>query len=171
MSKNKVLPKDQKHLLWRGIKFLGRSLFSQWKVLVTITFIFFIFMFVLAVLTFGLDQCFSGDQFSGEIHAGNKLTFFDSFWWVFDTMSTVGYGDIYPITTIMRTWAIFIGIIGISFLALFTAVVVNGFTIEFQRRANPEDYADMQNFDEMRETIKKLEKENKDLRSKLEVEE
>jgi len=41
---------------------------------------------------------------------------FDSFWWAMSTVTTVGYGDIYPITTAGRMVAIFLMLVGIGTL-------------------------------------------------------
>lgn len=121
----------------KGMIFLVKSIISQWKVLITITLIFLILIAVLSGLTMAFDLLGNGDNFDLPTEWSNsdhRLTYFEAFWWVFITISTVGYGDIYPITTWMRFWAIIISLIGIMFLALYTAVVVNGFTQEFQRR-------------------------------------
>jgi voltage-gated potassium channel len=51
-------------------------------------------------------------------------------WWAFATMTTVGYGDAYPITTEGRAVAIFLMIIGVSFFGWITANVA-AFLVEF----------------------------------------
>ncbi len=131
--------KIAKHPVWNGFKFLGKSFASQWKVLLSITFIFFSIVVILAALTFGFDRLTPGGNFN--IHDGiipglnddKYITFFESLWWVFITISTIGYGDIYPTTEVMKFWAMLIGIVGIIFVSLYTAVVVNGFAIEMQK--------------------------------------
>ena len=45
----------------------------------------------------------------------------DGFWWAITTLTTVGYGDIYPVTAVGRIIAIFTMIVGISTLAVVTA--------------------------------------------------
>ncbi len=150
-----------------GLKFLGKSVYSQWKVLMSITVIFFIVTLVLATATFGLDRITKPGHFEGSIE-GTKLTFLESVWWVFITISTVGYGDIYPITAGMRIWAMIISVVGIAFLALYTAVVVNGFTQEFQKRANPDQFDDVMNSEEQEEEISKLNDKIEKLEKELE---
>lgn len=52
---------------------------------------------------------------------GRVHSFFDALWWSGATITTVGYGDIYPITAAGRIIAIFTMIVGISTLAVVTA--------------------------------------------------
>lgn len=53
----------------------------------------------------------------------NVKNLFDSFWWVFTTLTSVGYGDIYPITIIGRVVAMFLTISGMGFFAIVTAEI------------------------------------------------
>ena len=50
-------------------------------------------------------------------------SFFDALWWSLATITTVGYGDIYPVTGAGRIIGGFTMIIGISTFALVTAKV------------------------------------------------
>ena len=52
---------------------------------------------------------------------GRVQSFFDALWWSGATITTVGYGDIYPITAAGRIIAIFTMLVGISTLAVVTA--------------------------------------------------
>ena len=49
----------------------------------------------------------------------------DSFWWAMVTATTIGYGDIYPVTTGGRIIAIFLMIFGIGTLGLLTAKIAS----------------------------------------------
>ena len=48
-------------------------------------------------------------------------SFFDALWWSASTITTVGSGDIYPVTAVGRMIAIFTMLVGISTLAVVTA--------------------------------------------------
>ena len=52
---------------------------------------------------------------------GRIQSFFDALWWSGATITTVGYGDFYPITAAGRIIAIFTMLVGISTLAVVTA--------------------------------------------------
>ena len=52
---------------------------------------------------------------------GRVHSFFDALWWSGATITTVSYGDIYPITAAGRIIAIFTMLVGISTLAVVTA--------------------------------------------------
>jgi voltage-gated potassium channel len=54
---------------------------------------------------------------------GRVHSFFDALWWSGATITTVGYGDIYPITAAGRIIAIFTMLVGISTLAVVTAKI------------------------------------------------
>jgi voltage-gated potassium channel len=57
-----------------------------------------------------------------DVGNGKRIdSFFDALWWSAATITTVGYGDIYPITTIGRIIAVFTMLVGISTLAVVTA--------------------------------------------------
>ena len=48
-------------------------------------------------------------------------------WWAVATLTTVGYGDIYPITGIGKSLGGLIAILGISAVAIPTAILSNAF--------------------------------------------
>lgn len=52
---------------------------------------------------------------------GRVNSFFDALWWSAATITTVGYGDIYPVTATGRFIAVFTMLVGISTLAVVTA--------------------------------------------------
>jgi voltage-gated potassium channel len=55
-------------------------------------------------------------------------------WWGVVTLTTVGYGDIYPITPLGKVLGAFIGIIGIGLFALPAGILAGGFAETLQRR-------------------------------------
>lgn len=56
-----------------------------------------------------------------------------SFWWAVATLTTVGYGDIYPVTALGKLLASIIAILGIGFVALPTGIISSGFMDEIKK--------------------------------------
>ncbi len=54
---------------------------------------------------------------------GPIQTFIDALWWSVTTITTVGYGDMYPVTNTGRGTAVFLMLTGITFFGLITASV------------------------------------------------
>jgi voltage-gated potassium channel len=52
-------------------------------------------------------------------------TFFDAIWWAFNTVSTVGLGDIYPVTFPGRVVAIVLMVVGVVLFVGFTAILIS----------------------------------------------
>ncbi len=65
----------------------------------------------------------------------NIHTLGEAVWWSLVTVTTVGYGDFYPVTTQGRVTAGFIMITGLLTLAVVTAQVASGFIAQDPRRA------------------------------------
>lgn len=156
----------------KGLAFLGKAVISQWKVLLTITLIFLLIVFGLSVLTVAFEAMTKTGSFNNGATGVSAvdIKFWDAVWWVYVTISTIGYGDIYPVTGFMRFWAIIISLIGMSFIALYTAVVVDGFTKQLQvnKDSKEEKVNELEVEEEsLRKRITKLEKENKELKEKL----
>ena len=63
-----------------------------------------------------------GFTLAEDVGDGRRIhSFFDALWWSAATITTVGYGDIYPVTAVGRIIAVFTMIVGISTLAVVTA--------------------------------------------------
>ncbi|WP_198014780.1 potassium channel family protein [Hippea sp. KM1] len=86
-----------------------------------ISIVFVIFFFVI-----------TGSSIVMLIAEGHKnphiQNLFDAIWWSIVTFTTVGYGDITPITPIGRTIASFLMVMGISGIALLTGIISSAFT-------------------------------------------
>lgn len=54
-------------------------------------------------------------------------TYLDSLWWCVATVTTVGYGDIVPVSNLGRIVAIFYMFFGISMISLMFFVITNTF--------------------------------------------
>ncbi|MBR1899685.1 MAG: two pore domain potassium channel family protein, partial [Lachnospiraceae bacterium] len=52
---------------------------------------------------------------------------FSGLWWSVSTLSTIGYGDIYPVTILGKILAIIISLLGMSVVAIPTGIITAGF--------------------------------------------
>lgn len=55
-------------------------------------------------------------------------------WWAVVTLTTVGYGDVYPITPLGRVAAAFVALVGIGVVALPTGIIASAFAEEARER-------------------------------------
>ena len=61
---------------------------------------------------------------------------FSGIWWSMSMLLTVGYGDIYPITTLGRIMAICIAYLGVGAVAIPTGIISAGFVEQYQRKSS-----------------------------------
>ena len=58
----------------------------------------------------------------------------DAMWWAIITLTTVGYGDVSPVTVMGKCIAAFTAIFGVTVVALLTGIVANSFNAQMDRR-------------------------------------
>ena len=66
-------------------------------------------------------------------------TFFDAVYWATISLTTVGYGDIYPITTIGRIVTMISSVFGIAIIALPSGVITAGYLSEINKDQDNEE--------------------------------
>mgnify|MGYP003297376398 CR=1 FL=1 len=61
-------------------------------------------------------------------------TFFDAIYWATVSLTTVGYGDIYPVTAIGRIVTMISSVFGIAIVALPSGVITAGYLAEIEKQ-------------------------------------
>jgi voltage-gated potassium channel len=62
-------------------------------------------------------------------------------WWAIVTLTTVGYGDVYPETPLGRVAAALVALAGVGIVAMPTGILASSFAEEFRERAEKKDRA------------------------------
>lgn len=65
---------------------------------------------------------------------------FSGIWWSASTLLTVGYGDIYPVTTMGRVFSIIITFLGVGMVAIPTGIISAGFVEQYSQFKRFGDY-------------------------------
>ncbi|MEO1661070.1 MAG: ion transporter [Pseudomonadota bacterium] len=84
-----------------------------------------------------------------------------SLWWAIVTLTTVGYGDVYPVTTLGRIFAAIISLAGIGVVALPAGVFASAFSDELRERE----------IRKLQDRVDEVEQEVEDLESELQPDE
>lgn len=97
-------------------------------------------VFILLVLMLASSLC----MYSLE-HEAQPQVFTNAFsgiWWSVSTLLTIGYGDIYPVTTMGKVFSIFITFLGVGMVAIPTGIISAGFVDQYTRIKRISEYAD-----------------------------
>ena len=87
-------------------------------------FIAFLLLLVSAFLMYHVENPVQPEIFTN---------IFASLWWAVATLTTVGYGDITPVTTIGKVISSIVAILGIGLIALPTGIISAGFIAKFNK--------------------------------------
>lgn len=88
-----------------------------------------IFFIIILMLASSLGMYSAEHEAQPEVFANG----FSGIWWSVSTVLTVGYGDIYPITTAGRILAIIIAFLGVGFVAIPTGIISAGFVEQYTK--------------------------------------
>lgn len=97
--------------------------------LIVTFFMTFLLIFISSTLIYYVENEAQPDKFPDII---------SSIWWAIATLTTIGYGDIYPITGAGKFLGGLIAILGIGFVALPTGIISSGFIEQIGKRPKPE---------------------------------
>ena len=101
----------------------------QSRILWTVFSLAIFYIFITALIMFNAEEDINPE--TGEYLF---TTFFDAFYWAACTLTTVGYGDLYPISNIGRVISIISSMVGIAIIALPSGIVTAGYIDELKSR-------------------------------------
>ena len=107
---------------------------KQRKILYTVLSLALFYTFITAMIMFNAEEDINPET-------GKYLfdDFFDAFYWAACTLTTVGYGDLYPISDTGRVISIISSFVGIAIIALPSGVITAGYLDELRERKKRND--------------------------------
>lgn len=112
---------------------IGQVFKNKANQLLSSMFIVTMLMIISSVLIYNVENGAQPDKFQNA---------FSGMWWSLATLTTIGYGDIYPITFIGRILGGIIALLGIGLVAVPTGIISAGFIehIESKKECKPKSF-------------------------------
>ena len=113
----------------QNVQMLFRVLKKERRILFTVFWIAIFYIIVTALIMFNVED------------SAMFETYFDALYWATTTLTTVGYGDIYPATNIGRLISMFSAIFGVAVIALPSGVITASYLQELKesKKKNEEE--------------------------------
>jgi len=113
------------HRYTYSLNMIGRVLKRKKEELIVTLFVTFLLLLLAASIMYYVETDIQPEGFPNIIA---------SLWWAIATLTTVGYGDVYPISAIGKILSGIIALLGIGLVALPTGIISSGFSEELERR-------------------------------------
>jgi voltage-gated potassium channel len=101
-----------------AIELMRRVFKNEKEKIVTTLFLCVMLLLISASLMYYVENATQPEQF---------LNIIATIWWAVATLTTVGYGDVYPVTVLGKILSGIIAILGIGLVALPTGIISSGF--------------------------------------------
>ena len=126
------------------------ALLKELLTAIYIAFLVLIFVsYIIWQVEFTTDECKMAANRTifedGTAPTCHFLTFGDSLWWGFITLTTIGYGDKVPATTTGQAIASFFAVVGMAFFALPAGILGTGFALKVQEQHRQKHFARRRN--------------------------
>ena len=95
-------------------------------------------VFIIIVLMLGSSLCMYSIEHEAQPEVFSNA--FSGIWWAASTVLTIGYGDIYPVTTVGKLFGIFITFLGVGMVAIPTGIISAGFVDQYSRIKRISEY-------------------------------
>lgn len=113
------------------IKLLGRVFEKEKEVLLSVLGIAILYIFMTALIMFNMEP-----RINPETGTVTFESFFDALYWATITLTTVGYGDLTPVTNIGRIVSMLSSIFGVAIIALPSGVITASYLDELRKLNN-----------------------------------
>ena len=118
---------------------LGRVVRKEKDVLLTVLGIAIFYVFLTALIMFNAEPHVNPD--TGVV---SFETFFDALYWATVTLTTVGYGDMVPVTDLGRFISMLSSLFGVAIIALPSGVITASYLEELRAQRNQNEDKDDQ---------------------------
>ena len=106
----------------KHLQILLRVLHKEKNILFTVFLIAIAYIIITALIMFNIEE---SSMFND---------FFDALYWATVSLTTVGYGDIYPVSTIGRIVTMISSVFGIAIIALPSGIITGGYLNEINKK-------------------------------------
>ena len=104
---------------------LYHSIYAERRALTAAIYIFFLVVLFSSTITYMVENTAQPDKFSSIPQ---------TLWWAVITLTTVGYGDVYPITSLGQFVGSITALLGVCTVALLTGIIAASFSNQAQKR-------------------------------------
>lgn len=108
---------------YEPLQIMLRVIHQESKTLLTVLVMALSYVFCTALLIYNVD---------GEPMI---MTFFDAIYWAACTLTTVGYGDVYPVTMTGRIIGMISAVVGIALIALPSGIITSAYLDELRNKS------------------------------------
>lgn len=110
------------------LKLIGSVIKDKKTELGMTLFVTILILIIASFLMFHIEGTVQPDKFPNV---------FATLWWAIATLTTIGYGDVYPITSLGKLLSGVIALLGIGLVALPTGIISAGFIERINKHKNP----------------------------------
>lgn len=111
----------------KNIKILGNVIKREKTILLTVLGIAIFYIFISALIMFNAEP-----HINPETGQATFQNFFDALYWATVTLTTVGYGDVTPVTDIGRLISMVSSLFGVAIIALPSGVITAAYIEELR---------------------------------------
>src|SRR5690606_1703563 len=108
-----------------ALRMFGRVIARKREELLTVLLVAFVLLLIASTLMYYIE---------GDVHPKGFGSIPETMWWGIATLTTVGYGDVYPVTPPGKVLGAIIAVLGIGLFALPTGILGAAFVEDLSHR-------------------------------------